>query len=224
MTDKDMNIGHGKASDKEAEGAAMAPSRPKEIRGNPKQPKVAEKYRVVLTWGNVWADMFEQSLARKMAAITHIGMGPRFKLNQSLFTQLMQPEWHLPERAKQETWARLTGNNRQASELLFRFKWYVQHSTHVFLDNSVLDTAIGHQLLLNAAESKLPTWAIALDDRLSPLAPAYLHGVLYPSTPDDLVNLVVRTESPKQLPEPEREMEPLPPGSPEMDSQKSENV
>lgn len=216
-----MDVGN-KALGKESDAAMARPSQLKEIRGTPRPPKVAEKYRVVLTWGTIWADMFEQSLARKMAAITHIAMGPRFKLTQSLFTQLMQPEWHLPERAKQEIWVRLTANNRQASELLFRFKWYVQHATHVFLDNSVLDTAIGHQLLLNAAESKLPTWAIALDDRSSPLAPAFLHGVLYPSTPDDLVNLVVRTESPKQLPEQELELPPQ--GSPEMDSQKSENV
>jgi hypothetical protein len=217
MTDKNTNVDPRKPFDKEQD-----PPRPKEIRGQPARPKRAEKYRVVFTWGNVWADMFEQSLARKMAAITHIAMGPKFRLTQSLFTQLMEPAWDLPERAKQEYWARLTGSNRQASELLFRFRWYVQHSTHVFLDNSVLDTAIGHQLLLNAAEFKLPVWAIALDDRLSPLAPAYLHGSLYPSTPDDLVNLVVRTESPRQLPE--QEPEATPPRSPEVDSQKSENV
>jgi hypothetical protein len=194
-------------------------------KGPQPQRKRAEKHRIVLTWGTVWADMFERSLARKLAAITHIPLGPRFKLSQNLFSQLVEQQPSDFPGTDQELWARLTGPNQQASELLFRFGWYVEHSTHVFLDNSVLDTAIGHQLLLNASQLSLPVWAIALDARLSPLAPAFLKGVLYPATPDDLVNLVAQTESPRPRFEMEEELPPPPKAeSPEMDLQKSENV
>jgi hypothetical protein len=172
--------------------------------GKPRPAKRAEKFRIVLTWGGSWAEMFEQSLARKMAAITHLGLNLKFKLTASLFTQLVAP-YDLSEREKQETYVRLNSNNAQSSELLYRFKWFVDHSTHVFLDNSVLDTAMGHQLLLNAVDAKLPVWAVGVDSRNSPLAPAFLNGIMYPASADDVVHLVLRTESPKPTPDREEE-------------------
>lgn len=149
-----------------------------------KAPKIA------LTFGSAWADLFESSLARRFAGITHIPLGnPKYKISPELLEQLI-PE--MEESQKQDLFTRLNSPSRQASEVEFKLDWYVRCSTHIFVDSGLLDTAVGHHILVRARDHKKPIWAVALDDRSSPLAAAFLRGVIYPATADDLVTIILQ--------------------------------
>ena len=160
----------------------------------PEKSKNPEKLRVALTFGNVWADLLDKSLARQFAKITHIPLGnPKFKLNQDLYNRLCEEQGEDPRHLNTaQRLDRINSNSKQASEIIFKLSWYIQNSTHVFLDAGMLDTAIGHHILIHAKLHEKPTWAVAVDDNTSPLAAAYLKGIIFPASADDLVSLVIQ--------------------------------
>ena len=152
----------------------------------------------VLTLGSVWSDMFEQSLSRKLAWIDHLALGnPRFTLAYEQYLKLIGNQvWKNPTKELieeiQQTHERLNRNTKQASELLFKFDWFVSHSDIVMVDTGMLDTAIGHHLLILAQSYQKPALGVGVTPANSPLAPAFLKAIVYPATPDDLVAMVLQ--------------------------------
>lgn len=139
---------------------------------------------MVLTLGDTWAQLFEESLSRQMAGIVHLQAGsPRFQVTEAMIHHINVPNG--PDSFLQ----RLNSKSTQASELVWKFKQLVQLSDLTFIDTQLLDTAIGQYVLSCAQSLKRTVWAVGVDDKLSPLAPAFLQGVIYPRTPDDLVKL-----------------------------------
>ena len=150
---------------------------------------------IVVTLGSAWAEAFERSLARQFARILHFDLGnPRFQMTETLLTQMALPP-DLSEKqdaaATSKLLTRLNHPNRQASELLFRFNWFVDHASHVLVDCSMLDTAIGQYVISQAHARKTPVYGVGVDQRSSPLAPAFLTAILFPGEADDLVKLVL---------------------------------
>ena len=148
---------------------------------------------IVLTFGSTWSDLFEASLARKLSKIEHIPLGsPRFKLTSELFEFLLSHYKEIPsDGIKKEIFGRLSSNSKQASEIEWKLDWFISRSSHLFIDSSMLDTAIGQHVLYQARVGKKPAWGISVDSQSSPLAAAFLKGIVFPSTIDDLVGLVL---------------------------------
>ena len=112
----------------------------------------------------------------------------------------------------QQTHERLNRNTRQASELLFKFDWFVSHSDIVMVDTQMLDTAIGHHLLVLAQRYQKPALGVGVTPANSPLAPAFLKAIVYPATPDDLVAMVLQHTEKKAEQETSKEIKmPWPP-------------
>lgn len=156
-----------------------------------KMTEIKKSSIVVSTFGGAWADHFETSLARGLADVKHLALGnPQFKLT---------PEMWLFLTGKKEDpnnfIDRLNKFSRQASEILFRLKWFLTFTDMVLVDCSLLNTAIGHQILVYAQSMDIPCYGVGVDDRSSPLAPAYLKGILYPASADDLVRLALQLKS-----------------------------
>lgn len=142
------------------------------------------KYRRVLTFGGLWSDLFEDSLSRKMSAIKHLKVGdPKFQLKEIDLEDT-------PDR--EEFLKRINSNNTQASELIWKFTNLINLSELILLDTKLLDTAIGQFLLSESKTQDKAVWAVGVDSNLSPLAPYYLKGVIYPATADDLVKLTLQ--------------------------------
>lgn len=142
----------------------------------------------VTTLGGVWAKLFENSLARKLAGIEHFDLGnSNFKISKEQVTQILDAKGFDMRKDDSILQARLNSPTHQASELVFKYEWFVKNSSLVFIDSVLLDTAIGHHILL---KSPL-TYAISTDMTNSPLAPAFLKGILYPKDADDLVKVVL---------------------------------
>lgn len=132
----------------------------------------------------MWAQLFEESLSRQMAGIVHLQAGsPKFQVTEAMIHHINVPNG--PESFLQ----RLNSRSTQASELVWKFKALVQLSDLVLLDTKMLDTAIGQLLLAEAKERKRSAWAVGVESSTSPLAPAYVQGIIYPQTADDLVKL-----------------------------------
>lgn len=143
----------------------------------------------VLTLGATWADLFENSLARKLAGLEHFDLGnPKFHLSFEQFLKNVE----LEENEAKELYLRLCKQTTQSSELLFKFGWYVYNSKVIFIDNKLLDTALGHHILILASQYHIPAYAVGVSPETSPLAPAFLKGIIYPSTPDDLVEIACK--------------------------------
>jgi hypothetical protein len=162
---------------------------------------VINKKPVVLTFGSGWADLFESSLSRQMAGIVHLPLGnPRFKLPKDLYLALRGVQDKPESEHNLDFLKRLNTPSQQASEILIRLTWYGEHSDFIFLDSALLDTAIGHQILVTADMQEKPVFAVAVDNKSSPLAAAYLVATLYPVTPDDLVKTVLNHFDPEEHP------------------------
>lgn len=169
-------------SQEQLQSQAETPSLKK---GGPEKAKdtEVERRQVALTLGNEWAQVFENSLARKMAKILHLPLLTGLPLNHvcaALFEQ------ELLVRLNQA----LASN--QASELVFRIDEYLKVSDIVLVDNKLLDRAIGQYVISRAKERKLPCYGVGVDGKTSVLAPAFIKGILYPESADDLVELVLR--------------------------------
>jgi hypothetical protein len=162
-------------------------------------PKQAEPVQpppaIVLTLGDAWAKVFEGSLARQFAKILHFDLAnPRFKMTPTFLHQMALPPDTSPKQdagAAEKLLTRLNHPNRQASELVFKFNWFVDHATHVLIDSGMLDTAIGQHVIARAHGRSIPVYGIGVDERSSPLAAAFLRGIVFPATADDLVKLVL---------------------------------
>jgi hypothetical protein len=140
-----------------------------------------------LTFGGVWADLFDQSLARKLGEVAHLKLGdPKFKVSADLFHEIGLPEEY------DDVIERLNASTQQSSELIWKFTTLIHIANIVFVDTKLLDTAIGQFLLATSKDQYKECWAVGVDAALSPLAPAYLKGVLYPNTPDMLVELTLK--------------------------------
>ena len=151
----------------------------------PQKSKDPTRYRYVMTLGNAWAQLFEASLARKMSNIIHFNLGdPNFILTENMLPPYESKDIeYIQDRIKL-----VNSKSTQASDLVGKLSFLITHSDLILIDNKMLDTAIG-QFILMVNYKK--TWAVGVDDGLSPLAPYYLRGVFYPNTPDDLVRLVL---------------------------------
>jgi hypothetical protein len=156
--------------------------------------KYPDKLRVALTFGNVWSDLLDKSLARQFAKIAHLPLGnPKFKLDRDLYSRLCEEAGEDPLHVNtSERLHRINSNSKQSSEIIFKLSWYIKNSTHIFIDASMLDTAIGHHILIQAKLHQRPTWAVAVDERSSPLAAAYLKGIIFPTTPDDILSIILQ--------------------------------
>ena len=153
------------------------------------QPEKPSK--IVLSMGSSWSQLFDSSLARHLAGITHLPLGsPRFVLDLKTFALLTKEEKRTEGEAT-DLYKRLNSKNRQASELSFRLEWFVKHSDFVLIDTGLLDTAVGHHVIVAAHVGGKRCYGVGVDDRSSPLAPIFIRGIIYPSSPDDLVKLVL---------------------------------
>ena len=86
---------------------------------------------------------------------------------------------------------RLNVSTHQASEIVWKTKWITRFlSNLVLIDSEVVDTALGQLILMEAQNAKIPVWAVGVSSKLSPIAPYYLKGVLFPADAEDLVKLV----------------------------------
>jgi hypothetical protein len=147
------------------------------------------KPQVVLTFGGAWADLFEASLAKKLAGIVHLPIGnPRFQLTPETLEQIVGEKKENADSILE----RINSSSRQASEILFRLSWFMSFADMVFIDCALLDTAIGHQILIDAQRMEVPTFGVGVDNRSSPLAAAFLKAIVYPSQAEDLVRLVLQ--------------------------------
>jgi hypothetical protein len=165
----------------------------------PVQPEPAgPPHHVVLTFGGAWADVFESSLARQFAKITHLALGnPRFKLSESTFNQLLGPCCRQEDvAARAKVLLRLNAPTTQASELKFKFRWFVDASTHVLVDSALLDTAIGHEVITLAHDLRRQVMGVGTDASSSPLAAAYLQGIMFPRSGDEIVRWVLSPDGP----------------------------
>ena len=140
--------------------------------------------------GGVWARLFESSMARDLSGIAHIDLGnPGFRMTLKLLGQI---GFHSEDPEEMERFlSRMNSKDTQASEMLWRFDILLSATNILLLDTSLLDTAIGQYLLMQAKGLTLPAWGVGVDAKSSPLAAAYLRGILYPAGPDDLVKLVL---------------------------------
>ena len=151
------------------------------------EKKCAEKSKTVITFGGAWTNLFETSLSRQMAGILHLPLGnPRFKLSPEVYTKLTGKE-----DSTRHFLDRLNNPSRQASEILFRLKWFMTFADLVLVDCTLLDTALGHQILVYCQELSILAYGVGVDDCTSPLAAAYLKGIVYPTSADDLVKLAL---------------------------------
>lgn len=156
----------------------------------PSAPQVKQDpqmVRVALTVGSTpWVDFFEKSVARTLSHIIHIPLfDSRYRMPRVLYDKLFQA-------GDEDGYRRICQAPKQASELLYRISTLAKVADVAFVDVSALDTALGHQVLVSASQALLPVYGVGFDDRLSPLAPAFLRGVVYPATADDLVTLVMQ--------------------------------
>lgn len=143
---------------------------------------------VVLTFGDVWSQLFEDSLSRQMAGISHLQVGkPTFQVTRKM---IIDAGWKEGE-TLENLLTRLNSKSTQASELVWKLATLTAMADLLLLDTKILDTAIGQFLLMEAHHSRTPIWAVGVDDRLSPIAPAFIKGVVYPQNPDDLVKLSI---------------------------------
>lgn len=131
--------------------------------------------------------MLETSLARQMAGIVHLNVyGQGFKVTMRLLQEI--EKWFTLKR-RDEFVERMNSPSTQASDLVWRIQELVAVATIVLVDTKLLDTAIGQLILIQAGAK--PVWGVGVDSKTSPIAPAFLRGVLYPSTPDDLVKVIL---------------------------------
>lgn len=150
----------------------------------------AQASKFVLSFGGYWANLFQDSLARRFANIHHFNLGnPKYKIEIELFNAITEG---LTEDEKRDVYSRVNSSSRQSSELIWKLEWYISKSTHVLIDSGLLDTAIGHHVLVKSKELVKPCWAISVDDKSSPLAAAFLKGIVFPASSDDLVSLVLQ--------------------------------
>lgn len=148
---------------------------------------VPKKRPVVLTYGGAWADMFEQSLSRKMGQIEHLALGkPWFKLSRKTYDTYMKSfpsDIHFNQ---------VIAPSKQPSAFILKLEAYCHMASLILVDNSVLDTAVGQWLLQYGVSIQTPVYGVGTTEVLSPLAPHYLEGVVFPKTGDELVQLALR--------------------------------
>lgn len=145
----------------------------------------------MLSFGGAWADLFQESLARQLAGIVHWGAGSvgfQFTVSDLKF---ISPD-EIDPMNEEGFLMRINSPSTQASELLWRLNVLVRAAHLVCIDTKMLDTAIGQHVLHLTKLFGKPVWGVGVDAKTSPLAPAYLRGIFYPSTPDDLVKLVLQ--------------------------------
>lgn len=151
----------------------------------------------VLTLGDGWTDLYEESLARQLARQHHTALGdPKFRLTLTDLAVLLSSD-----RSENEMSALLERLNRKtqnAGELLYRYNWFCATHDILLIDNRLLDTAIGQHCLEQMQPPGKPVYGVGVDGRTSPLAAAYVKGILYPRTADDLVLLVQNELQPRQ--------------------------
>lgn len=167
------------SSDKTNQNQSQSSSQSKSTRRNSRI--------VCTTFGDQWAQLFEDSFARQLAGIVHLKAGdPTFQV-----TEFQMKAMGL----NQDDWAsvieRLNRKTVQASELVWKLSTLVNFSDVIFIDTKMLDTAIGQLVLNEAKEQSRHVWAVGVDSKTSPIAPAFIKGILYPSSPDELVRLAI---------------------------------
>jgi hypothetical protein len=177
--------------DRQEKSEGQSPTSSQPHRG-PQQGKSQDptRYRTVLTLGSEWAYLFDKSLARQLTNVLHLDIGRAdFILTDDMGAKLDTP----PHKEDYEEFMkRLNSKSMQASEIVWRMRTYVELSDFVLIDTRMTDTGLG-QLVLNHAVvfKKIPVWGVGTEAKMSPIAPAYLSGIVYPQTPDDLVKLVL---------------------------------
>lgn len=146
---------------------------------------------VALTFGAAWADLFDESLARQLYGIVHWKAGSPYFEFTSTDLRYLRPS--LIDPVDEESFLkRMNAPTTQASELVWRLEVLVASAHIVFIDTKMLDSAVGQHVLHLSKMFSKPVWAVGVDSKTSPLAPAYLRGILYPSSPDDLVKLTLQ--------------------------------
>jgi hypothetical protein len=96
-----------------------------------------------------------------------------------------------------EQFRRVSIGSTQASEILYYMDFLVSASDVVLIGSKQLDTALGHEFLVKASWKNIPAYAVAVDNGLSPLAPAYLKATLYPSDSDELLRTIRNCVTPR---------------------------
>jgi hypothetical protein len=151
----------------------------------------------IFSIGGPWAETFENSLSRKISQIGHFNMGnPKYNVSFEDYVQLSESrkprgkEGLTEQDVKfhQASYKDLISETKDASQVLYKLNWYIEHSVLVLVDTAILDTAIGHQILVTSGRSGIPVYGVGTTSSNSILAPAYLKGIVYPtSNPDELV-------------------------------------
>jgi hypothetical protein len=153
----------------------------------------------VVSFGGEWADLLQNSLSRQLAGIVHLNVyGKDFQITEPLIRASFGAWWEsLKDSERSAFIRRLNSLSTQASELVWKLTQLVRVADIIFLDTKMLDTAIGQFVLMGSGDT--PVWAVGVDAKTSPLAPVYLRGILYPSTPDDLVKVILEGNVPRAV-------------------------
>jgi hypothetical protein len=150
--------------------------------------------RNIFSLGGAWAEMLEGSLARKLAQIGHYNLGnPQYNISFEQFRKDIEVDKGTPEENLQAEYRELIADTKQASSVLNKLRWYIRHAGIVYIETGMLDTGFGHEVLVSAERYRVPAYGVGVTAATSLLAPAYLKGIIYPATPDDLVQLALQT-------------------------------
>lgn len=150
--------------------------------------------RNIFSLGGAWAEMLETSLARKLAEIGHYNLGnPQYNISFEQFCKDVQVDKGTPEENLRAEYMDLIADTKQASMVLSKLRWYIRHAGIVYIETGMLDTGFGHEVLVSAERYQVPAYGVGVTAATSLLAPAYLKGIIYPATPDDLVQLALQT-------------------------------
>lgn len=150
--------------------------------------------RNIFSLGGAWAEMLEASLARKLAQVGHYNLGnPQYNISFEQFCKDVQVDKGTPEENLKAEYLELIADTKQASVVLSKLRWYIRHAGIVYIETGMLDTGFGHEVLVSAERYHVPAYGVGVTAANALLAPAYLRGIIYPASPDDLVQLALQT-------------------------------
>lgn len=149
------------------------------------EKKVDPRVRV-MTFGKAWADLLRQDPASQAKYILFSVGTLGYQISQQDFESVREPG------ERPDLFALLSENTTAASSWVMKLQYYVKKAQVVLIDTDVLDSAVGQEILRNAAAMKKPAYAVGVTSSTSALAPYYVRGIAFPGTVKDLHDLIDR--------------------------------
>lgn len=141
----------------------------------------------VLTYGKQWAGLLQKhNYSKPSPDFLLLPMHQQgFCLSEAAFNEVR------PEKTPREFLQILQDQSAQASVWVAKLNFYVSIAHVVLVDTEFLDTAFGHEILRNAFARGIPAYAVGVATPTSLLAPAYIRGVQYPQSVEEMRDFIL---------------------------------